>query len=109
MTNEELQLLKDLFSTVGSVSSAGFDAMVRYTFASGLTWLIAGTMAFMLTLTSVLVGIFKDFDDNDWNGVLLVGGGMFALVSLLVIGTNLVDVIEPSGATVKELLKAATR
>jgi hypothetical protein len=109
MTNEELQLLKDLFSTVGSVSSAGFDAMVRYTFASGLTWLIAGVVAFMVSMTGVLVGIFKEFADDDWNGALVFGGGLVALVSLLVIGANLVDVIEPAGATVRELLDKTTR
>lgn len=108
MTSEELQLLKDLFSTVGEVSSAGFDAMVRYTFASGLTWLIVGASLFLLGLVGLLTGLLKDFRDDDWNGVLVFCGGAVAFISLIVIGVNLVDVIEPSGATVRELLKSAT-
>jgi hypothetical protein len=108
VTNEELQMLKDVLSTVGSVSTQGFDAMVRYTFASGLTWLIVGAGLFLLALVGLLTGFLKDFDDGDFNGACIVGGGFLAFFSLLVIGFNLVDVIEPAGATVAHLLDKAT-
>jgi hypothetical protein len=107
MTNEELQMLKDLFSTVGEVSSAGFDAMVRYTFASGLTWLIVGGSLFLLSAGVFLTGLLKEFSDDDFNGILCLSGAAVGLVALIIVGENLVDVIEPTGATVRELLKAA--
>lgn len=109
MNEQEIQLLKDLFASAGAIGSQGFDAMVRYTFTSGLAWLIGACIAFVMSLVAVLAGLLKDFKDSDVNGMLFFSGAIVGLISLLVGVSNLIDVIEPTGATVKALLSAATR
>jgi hypothetical protein len=108
MTNEEIQMLKDLFSTVGNVSSQGFEAMVRYTYADGLTCLIGGGFTLFVSIIGCVVAFVKDFDDSDINAAILMCCGIVGLISIFVICGNVVDVVEPVGATVKALLKQAT-
>lgn len=109
MNEQEIQLLKDLFASAGAIGSQGFDAMVRYTFASGVAWLVGASIAFIMSLVSILVALLKDFSDDSINGALFFGGCFIGLISLIVGIDNLVDVLEPTGATVKSLLATATR
>jgi hypothetical protein len=109
VSEQEIQLLRDLFESAGAIGSQGFDAMVRYTFTSGLAWLIEASVAFLMSLVAILAALLKDFDDDGINGALFFGGAIVGLISLLVGVTNLIDVIEPVGATVKALLSTATR
>ena len=109
MTDKELDLLRELFSKAGDIGSQGFDAMVRYTFASGLAWSIGATIALLVSLVAILTALLKDFGDDEINGCLFIGGAIVGLISLLVGISNLVDVIEPAGATVKVLLATAAK
>ena|SRR5690606_15084914 len=109
MTDEELNLLKQLFESAGAIGSQGFEAMVRYTFADGLTWMLGGAIGLLLSIGVFMVGAMKDNIDDDARGVMCLGSFMLAVIATLVILSHITSVVEPAGATVESLLDKATR
>ena len=107
MNDKELDLLKQVLESVGGASQQGFEHLVNYTFANGLVWTILGVVICLLATISLLIGIYKDFRDDDFNGLFAAISFFGYLIGIVFIGLNLTDVIEPAGAAVRALLSAA--
>jgi uncharacterized membrane protein len=86
--------------------------MARYTYASGLTWVIGGCVGLVLGICTVIICFLKGDEwskTGDGVGAAFCAACIAGLISLFVICMNVVDVVEPEGATVRELVRAATR
>lgn len=109
MTDQELQILKQVLDTAGAVGSQGFAALSRYTFANGVAWLIgAGAMLCVAIVGALVAFRKKDFDD-DARATLFIGSCMVTLVAIFTFFSYIPDVIEPQGTTVRDLVHEATK
>lgn len=108
MTDQEVQLLKQVFESAGAIGSQGFEAMVRYTFVSGLAWLIGGGVVLVASITGMTWALSTNCDDGEIRGVVFGTCAFAGAIALLITMSNIVDVVEPEGATVRTILSEAT-
>lgn len=114
MSEQELQMLRDLFGKAGAIGHYGFDAMVRSTYVASWIWLIACSLAFVLVVVGFFIGCSGSLVDDspseydlDLNVTVVAVSGVIGLTLMYFIALNVNGVLDPVGATIRRLLWAA--
>lgn len=106
MSQEELQLLREAFSTMGEIGSGGFDALVRHTYTLGIVGIASGALALMAGCAGFLWWASRDADGRNEYIPVCVMAGFCALFGVATIMVNLISVVEPTGSTVRDILRS---
>lgn len=106
MKPEELQLIKDVISQVGTAGTATLEAYTQWHLAAALTWLVTGVALLALSIFMAWRTVKDIRSENDdmigaWIGISLIA----LLLGLLMVGTNIADVIAPEAAAIHQLLR----
>jgi len=119
LANKVVDLLDKAAAQVGQTATTAFPYIVRYEWASALTATGVGT-AFLVLSVAAMFGYHnsdkkrkaKDQYHRGDGEILFVWGAIIAaslLIGALTIGFNVPTLIEPTGATIHGLLKAAIK
>ena len=95
MSEEELQLLKDVINQIGNNGSYIISQYANWYFVNAIVWLCFGLLMLALSLV-----VYKMIEDT----FLKVCGGVFVVISIMIVISNITNIIAPESYAIHSLI-----